>query len=143
MKMGMSVPAMNIVNDIMHFSSYFNNILSLHKPYLNKNIFNYWISLKEDSSVVLYAIGDNKYSIYDGEYNILPHGVYINDSSNYYGNDDMIIMDVDQFKRILLKNGFHFYFKFIEYCIYDYGLYLSEFDSDQTESLKHEVYGIL
>lgn len=126
--------------NLVDFKQYLHSFVDMYKPYLNTDMFDYWVSLKEDSSIILYNDNDhNKYILP----NVLPHGVYIKNPEHYCGNDEMIIMDVNQFKKILLKNGFHTYFSVIEEVICMYTSYLSKFNSNETERLKEEVYGIL
>jgi hypothetical protein len=75
---------------------------------------------------------------------VLPFGLYVDLPDQYYGNNyDMIIIDPNQFKNILLKNGFHAYFSFLEETICSYGSYLSNFNTNESESYKEEVYTIL
>ena len=133
--------SMSQMNNILTFPHFMDIMIDYHKSYLNKEFIKYWISLNESSSIILYYKNEsnNMYVIP----NILPKGVYIDDINNYYGYDDMVILDVWQFKIILLSNGFQAYFKFIEDCICSYGNYLSDFGNYDTEEYRRHVYDIM
>ena len=136
--MGMAITEMD---NILAFPDYFNKMINIYKSHLNPNMLKYWISLTDSSSIILHQKdNDPNYFILP---DILPHGVYIKYPNNYFNDFDMLIIDPNQFKQILLQNGFQSYFSFVEDCIWNYGTYLSDFPVADTKEYKRKVYQIL
>lgn len=97
---------------------YAETIQKKYKPLLNMDMLKYLLTLRKTSVIIMYNTGDNTFIIPD----IMKYGIYIRESElvNLNNNKFMLILNKREFKKLLMKNGFHSYFSLMDMIVSSY-----------------------